>query len=193
MATVADPANPQRYYLFTADSVENKLANGLQCNVVDMSQQGGLGEVVTKNVRLSAGPVTERLGLVPHANGTDTWVLAHGWGNNSFYAYLVTRTGVQVPVVSSLGAMHADVPPMSRQQNAAGYLRASPAGTRLAVGRFAGDTELFNFDPATGRLSNDIALPGTGDNYGVEFSPDGRLLYTTRLNPTALVQSTLNQ
>lgn len=193
VAAVADPANPQRYYLFTADAAVNQLTGGLQYNIIDLSRLGGLGEVTTKNVRLSAGPVTERLALVPHANGTDTWVLAHGWGTNTFYAYLVTRTGVQVPVVSSLGAVQTDVPPATGQQHAVGYLRASAAGTRLAMGRRGGDTELFDFDPATGRLSNDILLPGTADSYGVEFSPDGRLLYTTRLNPTPLVQSTFYQ
>jgi gliding motility-associated-like protein len=193
VAAVPDPANPQRYYLFTADAVENRLANGLQYTIVDMSRQGGLGEVTTKNVRLSTGPVTERIALVPHANGVDTWVLVHGWGNNSFYAYQLTRTGLQAPVVSALGAVHADIPPISGYANALGYLRASATGTRLAVGRRGGDTELFDFDPATGRLSNDIALPNTTDTYGIEFSPDGRLLYTTRLNPTVVVQSTLYQ
>lgn len=193
VAAVPDPANPQRYYLFTADAVENQLANGLQYHIVDMSRQGGLGEVTTKNVRLSTGPVTERIALVPHANGTDTWVLVHGWGNNAFYAYLLTRTGLQPPVVTSIGAVQADVAGAKPYLHAVGYLRASAMGTRLAMGRRGADTELFDFDLATGRLTNDIALPGTGDSYGVEFSPDGRLLYATRLNPTAVVQSTLYQ
>ncbi|MET4107707.1 gliding motility-associated C-terminal domain-containing protein [Hymenobacter sp. UYP22] len=193
VAAVPDPANPQRAYLFTADAVENQLANGLQYNIVDMSRQGGLGEVTAKNVRLSAGPVTERIALVPHANGTDTWVLVHGWGTNAFYAYLLTRTGLQPPVLTRIGAVQADVPAAKPYLHAVGYLRASATGTRLAMSRRGADTELFDFDPATGRLTNDISLPATDDSYGVEFSPDSRLLYLTRLNPTALVQSTLYQ
>ncbi len=36
------PGDPNKYFLFTIDAVENALSNGLNYSIVDMSKQGGL-------------------------------------------------------------------------------------------------------------------------------------------------------
>lgn len=48
--------------------------------------------------------------------------------------------------------------------------------------------ELFDFDPATGKLANNILLQTVYRSYGVEFSPSGRLLYGTDLNGQGVFQ-----
>jgi hypothetical protein len=45
------PGNPNWYYLFTNDAVENNLDNGLRYNIIDMTLANGLGDIIpsTKN------------------------------------------------------------------------------------------------------------------------------------------------
>lgn len=180
---VQNPANPQQYYVFVVDGAENQLVGGLKYNLVDMSRQGGLGEVISRRVQVSSVSLTEKLTTVPHTNGRDTWVLVHGWLTNTFYAYLLTASGLQpTPVVTNIGAIHSGGGGTYGNANSVGYMRVSPNGSKLAVGIRDSHFELFDFNPATGQLSNDIELGYTYRSYGVAFSPDSRLLYGTNLN-----------
>jgi gliding motility-associated-like protein len=181
---VQNPGNAQQYYLFVADGAANQ--GVLKYNLVDMARQSGLGEVTTRAMQVPAvGQLTEKLTSVPHANGRDTWVLVHGWQNNTFYAYLVTPSGVQtVPVTTSIGSVHGG----GGYGNSVGYMRASPDGTRLAVAIRDYGYEVFDFNPATGQLANYIPLLGASRSYGVAFSPNGRRLYGTSLNFAEIYQ-----
>jgi gliding motility-associated-like protein len=175
--------NAQQYYVFIVDAAENQLLGGLKYSLVDMSQQGGLGAVTSRGVQVSSVPLTEKLTTVPHANGRDTWVLVHGWQTNAFYAYLLSPTGLQTtPVITNIGTVHSGGGGNYGNANSVGYMRASPNGSKLAVGVRDASFELFDFNPATGQLSNYIQLGYTFRSYGVAFSPDSRLLYGTNLN-----------
>src|SRR6187399_1695349 len=77
------PGSVSTYYIFTTDGVGGP--KGLCYSIVDMALQGGLGEVVTKNVQLVT-PVCEQLTATFHANGNDIWVVAHDI-ISSYYAY----------------------------------------------------------------------------------------------------------
>jgi hypothetical protein len=123
---VPRPQNPSQYYIFTVDT--NGGARGLCYSEVDMSLNGGNGDVTTKNVQLVT-PVAEKLTAVRHANGVDVWVIVHGWNNNEFNAYAVTPAGINnVPVVSSTGLVHGGL-----FSNAHGYMKASPDAQKIAV------------------------------------------------------------
>ena len=180
---VRNPANAQQYYVFVVDGAENQLVGGLKYNLVDMNRQGGLGEVISRRVQVSAVPLTEKLTTAPHANGRDTWVLVHGWQTNTFYAYLLTPSGLQAtPVVTNIGSVHSGGGGTYSNANSVGYMRVSPNGSKLAVGIRDSQFELFDFNSTTGQLSNYIQLGYTYRSYGVAFSPDSRLLYGTNLN-----------
>jgi gliding motility-associated-like protein len=180
---VQNPANAQQYYVFVVDGAENQLVGGLKYNLVDMTRQGGLGEVISRRVQVSSVPLTEKLTTVPHPNGRDTWVLVHGWETNTFYAYLLTANGLQpTPIVTNIGSVHSGGGGNFGNANSVGYMRVSPNGSKLAVGIRDSQFELFDFNPATGQLSNYIQLGYTYRSYGVAFSPDSRLLYGTNLN-----------
>ena len=73
---VPNSAHAGTYYLFTTDG---NGASNLLYSEIDMSLNGGLGEVLsaTKNTTLD-GPVAEKITATKHANGTDYWVLVHG-------------------------------------------------------------------------------------------------------------------
>lgn len=180
---VQNLANAQQYYVFVVDGAENQLVGGLKYNLVDMTRQGGLGEVISRRVQVSSVQLTEKLTTVPHTNGRDTWVLVHGWQTNAFYAYLLTANGLQAnPIVTNIGSVHSGGGGTYGNSNSVGYMRVSPNGTKLAVGVRDAQFELFDFNPTTGQLSNYIQLADTYRSYGVAFSPDSRLLYGTNLN-----------
>lgn len=179
------PGNPKQYYIFVVDAAENGFAAGLHYSIVDMTLRNGLGDLTTtKNVGVSTPTpqLTEKLTAVLHANGRDYWVLVHGWQNNSFYAYLLSPSGLSAtPVTSAIGMVHSGGG--GGIANGVGYMKASPNGQLLGVAIRDAAFELFNFDSSTGQVSNLRRLYTTfGDRvYGVAFSPDNTKLYTTDL------------
>lgn len=186
---VQSRANAQQYYVFVLDAAENQLVGGLKYSLVDMTRQGGLGEAIQNRVQVSSVRLTEKLTTVPHANGQDTWVLVHGWQTNTFYAYLLTAAGLQpTPVVTTIGAIHSGGAGTYGNANAVGYMRVSPDGRKLALGIRDQNFELFDFNTATGQLSNYVPLVSVYRSYGVQFSPDNHLLYGTNLDGQGLFQ-----
>lgn len=186
-AIIAKPGSSSEYYIFTVDAAENDLRAGLNYSLVDMSRQAGLGEVVTKAVHvplaIGDGRLTEKLVIVRHANQRDIWVLVHGWNNNLFYAFLVTATGISAtPVISGGGLVHQGGSGIPANWNCIGAMKVSPNGRRLALVQFRTvPVELFDFNAGTGIVSNPQQLSSgyTYSNYGVEFSPNSKLLYMT--------------
>lgn len=182
---VPNPSDSNIYYVFTVAA--NTGPAGLQYSVVDMSLNSGNGDVIVgqKNINLMT-PSTEKITAIMHDNGQDIWVMAHGWGNDEFAAYLITSSGVDsLPVTSNIGSIHSgDI------GETIGYMKFSPDGERLALAKYSGDTfvELFDFDDATGLVSNPIHIDGMfyeGDSkgvYGLEFSIDSQLLYINDIN-----------
>lgn len=178
------PGNHEQYYIFTTPEIGG--VEGFRYSIVDMSLQNGLGEVIVKNELILLN-VTEKIAAELHANGTDYWVVTHEWGTNSFYSYLLTAAGLnQTPVVSSVGIVHNT----SVIQNTYGQMKFSTCDDKLAAAISYQDTvEIFRFDPSTGEVHSPITLPMYDHIYGLEFSPDGNLLYIgTYVTSESLVQ-----
>ncbi|NDA63884.1 MAG: hypothetical protein EBX50_17925, partial [Chitinophagia bacterium] len=81
-------------------------------HVVDMNLNSGMGDLAIKNQRIWGTNQQWISGLstigVPHCNGSDAWILTHGRGNNTFFVYPVTSSGVGAsPVISNAGTVHA--------------------------------------------------------------------------------------
>ena len=171
---VPDPGSGNIFYIFTV-APQGGL-DGLRYSVVDMTRDNGLGDLVRTNLLLLT-PVAEKLAAVRHPNGRDVWVLAHRWNSNAFAAYLITADGVSSkPVLSNVGATNA-----GPGGNAIGALKFSPDGTHLAAAlwRDSNKFEVYDFDRATGQVSNPRSFGPYQEAYGVEFSPDGSKLYGT--------------
>ncbi len=177
---VPQPGNDSLFFVFT--TAQKGQPNGFRYSLVNMNLNGGLGDVTTKNVLLQT-PVCEKLTATKHANGRDIWVLAHGFGNDLFYAYLVTEHGiVDCPVVSQIGSVHSN----GNITNAQGAMKFSISGRLLGVSVYdinQQKTDLFDFDASTGGVSNYRYIPWVNLGYGLEFSPNERYIYiSTRLN-----------
>ena len=168
------------YYIFTVDYTANP--GGIAYSEVDMSLDGGLGDVTAiKNIQLVT-PASEKITAVLHENKQDIWVIGHGWDSANYMAWLVSTTGVDTnPVISTIGSITGSVG--ANNFNSIGYLKASAEGDRIASAHWYGlnRVEVFDFDNATGQLSNFISLNGfTGTGcYGVEFAPVEPVLYVT--------------
>lgn len=181
---IPKPGNERLFYLFTLDDFNNDLANGLNYSIVDMCMDGGLGgiKMAEKNIFLleNAG---EKMTGIKHANGIDYWVIVHPFNTDLFYAYLVTSLGIEEPVITQIGSLHTTTSP--QPVSAIGYMKASPDGTKIALGSANGGAlrEVFDFNATTGELTNFINLHTAEDlnydAYGVSFSPDNTKLYLT--------------
>ncbi|MGQ7946098.1 T9SS type B sorting domain-containing protein [Flavobacterium sp. WC2509] len=189
---VPKPGSSNSFYVFTLDALCNP--NGFRYSIVDISLDGGLGAVTTeKNIKVYA-PSDEKLSIVKHANKIDYWVVTHGCGNNIFYSYLLSSQGLSaIPVTSNVGTVESSFDYM-------GNMKISPDGSKLAICRQQNNFELFNFDSATGLISNPIVLRTPIGNqlytYGVEFSPNSNILYLTvhgnYLDQNSIIQYNLN-
>lgn len=147
---------------------------------IDTKLDDGLGNVVESesNLLLQTN-ITEKLTAVPHANGHDVWVIVHGWKNNTFYAHHWTEEGVVDVVTTHIGSVHGDYGGIYFEDELRGELKASPDGRKIASAVFSDyrPFDLFDFNAATGVLSNYVNLGDVRGQYGVSFSPDNSKLY----------------
>jgi hypothetical protein len=200
---VPNPGNSAQYYIFTADGATggNNHVNGI---VIDTSTW-----LSTPLSALMAMPPTtgfsstEKITAIQHANCKDFWVVTIiqalpvgqanvGIGLGTFRVFLVNSTGVQ----------YVGDTPMNVNIHDVGYLKASRDGRQIAVANWSttsasapGNVLVYPFDNSTAVLDLPnlvtIAVPAVPNNpnhpravYGVEFSPNGNILYYSVLGGT---------
>lgn len=176
---VQRPLNTRYYYVFTV-SFQNA-NNGVRYSIVDMNANGGLGDIITKNVLLH-DKTSEKICIVRHCNNIDFWVVTRDVGR-SFRTWLVTNSSISSPVISNISAYTViDDITTSQSSSKLGQLKANMQGNRLGVCYYdpinVVTTAVFN--NSTGVVSNEITL-STGavktKPYGCEFSPNGSVFY----------------
>ncbi len=175
------PGSTTIYYLFIADDLNGTFTPNppLTYTEIDMSLNGGMGDVTANNNIVMAQSSCEKVTAIRHANGTDFWVVAHDGDTDAFYSYLVSSTGVSLtPVTSNVGN---DVG--GSIYNRSGCMKISPNGEKLVICHTTQNLmELLDFDNATGQVSNPVTEylgSGWDGPYGVEFSQSGDLVYIT--------------
>lgn len=169
------PDHPDIYYLLhmTIDNSVDINAEHLLLTTVDMSLDGGLGAVVSKNVSILDDEISlGHLTAVRHANGRDWWAFCRKLNTNTFYRYLITPAGINLDGTQSIGDLSIW---------ATGQVCFSPDGTKFAYYWRDIGLELFEFDRCTGLFSAPSSVTYTDGELGVgaAFSPNGRFLYIT--------------
>ncbi len=179
------PGSNNVYFVFAVQ--ELSFTGGLTYSEIDMNLQGGLGGVTSnKNVPV-VSPSCEKLTAIQHANGSDYWILTHGFNSNEFHSYLLDSNGFNMtPVVSSIGL------DITAGYETIGFIKASLDGTKIASTNYAlNELELFDFDNSNGILSNLMTFSAFNvsffDIYDVAFSPKGNMLYVTQVGQSNLI------
>ncbi len=187
MSAIITPVigNRDQYYIFTVDGTTTNPNNGpggrfdgLHYSVVDMSRNGGFGQVIQKNIPL-ADSTTEKVIALKGATDREYWIVTQLWNTSRYLSYKIDCSGIQTtPVVSNSGL------PVSGTISY-GFMKPSHDGNRIAS--VVTDTaffglpervEVLDFNRLTGQLSNPQPVTGTGSAYyGLEWSPDNQTLY----------------
>lgn len=150
--------------------------------LIDMNLNGGLGDVVRKNVPINSYYPADCLTAVKHADGRDWWVIGKLGSNpfsnyNRFFVYLVTQDSVYSALVQDFGGAK-DV----------GFQKIiwHPSNEKFIVLNTRGYMSEFNFDRCTGQmtLSRNI-FSEQQSNFTRAFwegaySPNGNILYVSR-------------
>lgn len=181
------PGSGSLFYVITV-GIAAGANGGMQFSIVDMSLNGGLGKVTSKNTPINLNLV-EKVTAIKHSNGVYYWIIGHEKTTAKYHAYLVDCSGINLtPVTSDLtaaGGLRADT---------WGYIAASPDAKKIAFAAQNYGVELADFDNTTGIFSNPIDLGTLSDadvkqgNYGISFSPNGKVLYASSITSWGLFQ-----
>ncbi len=166
---VPKPEDPNKYYIFTVDEphhenaatypnqflgpylngttipqVDDGFNNGFNYSLVDMTLNGGLGDVDAdeKNIHLvtydendileASYKCSEKITAVRAEDCSSFWVITHF--GDKFYSFKVGIGGVtELPIISTIGPY---IPIEGYRRNSLGYLKASPDASKLIVSHF---------------------------------------------------------
>ena len=178
---VPKPGNAKQYYLFTADETFSNSSHAVFYSVVDMTLNGGLGDIISgqKNILLVTNS-TERLSVAVKPDSNSFWLMTHDRNTNIFKAFDITTSGINTTSVNSAVGLAHNTSVTGTDDDAMGCMKFSFQQNRLAVALFASKkVQIFNFNNCTGMLTNPITVNTPAQPYGIEFSPNGSRLYYT--------------
>lgn len=168
------PNSLNLYYVFLLKA--QSVSPALQYCLVDMSLNGGLGDVILKNQYIYTDELSEKMKAVRHANGRDWWLYLHKFDSNDFVRYLITPAGIEGPFYQSIGSVF----PVQDNAHTIGQMTISPDGSKLAIVSYR-VIDIFNIDRCTGELSDfknivEFDYPNYGA-YGCTISSNNQFLY----------------
>ncbi|MEZ4856214.1 MAG: T9SS type B sorting domain-containing protein [Gelidibacter sp.] len=211
---IPKPGNTNAFYIFTIDKpsyflTEGEPIDGVNYSEVDMTLNNGFGDLVASNKNNPlitydvSDPIqseyksSEKITAVTHSDGSSIWVITQFM--NKFFAFRVDYNGVnETPVVSTVPQnVYPRINEIGANISAIGYMKVSPNGKKIAIAHSAttlgspttgtkksGKVLLYDFNNTTGIVSNQKNIISDTYPYGVEFSPNSKLLYITVSNFT---------
>lgn len=187
---VKKPGSEYIYYLFTVGA-NTYFESGLYYNIINMAANGGLGEVLNKNIPLIKNNVSQKLVTVKDALGCGFWVIVHQEHLGSYATFHINSAGVStIPVISKVGIESPHIPVLLKASNDKKKLVSLSVAACTTYPK-CGIIELFSFDNFTGKITNPLKIESSPviTYYGASFSPDSKLLYVSRpLAPLLIYQ-----
>ncbi len=178
LVIIPKPGSNHLYYLFTGNETYPG-TEGLYYSIIDISLNGGLGEVVQRNVRMNTIPIADCLTAIKHANGRDWWLIApsvEADSSNRFYIYLITPDSIYTPAIQDLlGTRGYGLTKLCLTKDASHLMQ-------INLGGFMAQ---YDFDRCTGVISNQqIIFPeqlSNNDRYFISgaYSSNDNLFYVT--------------
>ncbi len=176
------PGSLTEYYVVTVPAGEGTPTNGVRYSIVDLSLNGGLGDVVaaSKNTVIKSGSVYENIAAVPNANDQDYWLI-HRTGN-VFYVFPVTAEGISSTPNQTISST------IINTANQLGELVVSSDYKRIISCNWGGKQIISaEFNPVTGLISGIQAQTISVITYAATFSPDNNHIYVTTAYATPQV------
>lgn len=170
------------FHIMSLDALSrdgNRTDGDLYHSVVDMSLNGGYGDVTEIKKNQIYSGLTEMMTGYPHPCG-GSWILVHERDNAVFKAFHLYNDQINDPVSSEVGAICLSKDEVVNRYY--GQMKLSPDGSVLAL-ISEGVLQFFQFDISTGRVSNLVNLvdqfpPSTANRYYSGcFSPSGNFFY----------------
>jgi len=146
---------------------------GLRYAIVDMSLNGGLGKVISKNNVLFTNSPTNALTSTFASDGSSYWIVTANNGN--FLSYKLSASGLNTTPMISSGA------------NYGSFIKISPNAKKLLTRTYR-SVWLHDFNNSTGVITNPFNIipvnnnsayynDGSGTPNSAEFSPDSNIIY----------------
>jgi hypothetical protein len=173
------PDSDDIYYIFhkTIEFGWDAISPVLYKTVINMKFLGGLGKVVYKNKPVMEDTLApSELTAVRHANGKDWWIITPQYQKPAYYVFLFTKDGIVDTLEQTIGVPY----------DIGGWQCIfSPDGAKFVRYGIYDDISIFDFDRATGQLSNFKFIPLEEETYqgflpvfpGCAISPNSRFLY----------------
>jgi hypothetical protein len=184
---VPNPGNYNQYYVFTTagSSGSPHHFDGIRVDIDTWPPLPvELSSLMTIPTTSGFFP-TEKLTAVQHKNCIDYWVITII--KKEKHEEIPESWFFRVFLVNSTGISHAGDTQMNTNVYDIGYLKASPKGNRLAFANWSDPNVLvYHFDNSTGFIDipGKVTIPVPDQitnypncSYGVEFSPNGNMLY----------------
>ncbi len=175
-----------KYYLFTLNRYGFFRDGQLAYSVVDMTLNGGLGDVVAgqKYMVIDTGFAEQ---AVVTEGCLAYWLIVRKEVSGDFYAYRISASGINTtPVIS---------PSTYSLGTSVGTIKVSPDRTTIGVtGRgLSGYIAIHDFNRAAGLITNGRLLnTASSTYYGCEFSPNSKLFYVSDWNMRRVYQYDLS-
>ncbi|HLP28585.1 MAG TPA: hypothetical protein VK147_08095 [Candidatus Didemnitutus sp.] len=187
------PGRPYIFYVFNPAPVTSAIV-GSRClclyySIIDMRADAGFGDVVKKN-ELVLNDITEHLTATADCSGDGSWIVVRSRSTRHFYSFHLVRDQLTtLPVVSDGGNPTLIV-------RDAGQMHISPDSRQLVITSATGNSQLYDFDAQTGKVTNGINLFKTevfGSHYGAAFSSDSKKLYISVANEGPITPTRIYQ
>ena len=172
------PGHNLEYFLFHLkldyDTEYGLAVNTLYSTLINMSQNGGKGKVIEKNVELLTHQTLGTITAVKHGNGRDWWILVSDFLGFYYKVFLLSPEGVEFISDQDFNSIPSNIFGIN------GTISFSNDGSRMAQYEVPlNNVTIYEFDRCLGLLSNpiEISLPNVTLGAGQAFSPNGRFLY----------------
>lgn len=183
---VPDPGYEYGYYIFHNTNLyypQLRDSNQLNYSYVDMTLDGGNGDVIIKNK-----PYYQRISkmlsyftALQHENKKDWWIMKPMVNDSVFLVFSLNESGIHFLHTQNTHQFFDE-----SRSSGGGTAKFSPDGKRLALYNYNDQLHIYDFDRATGLLSNhqkvEIYPPDSIDRSlilfsSVEWSSNSRFIY----------------
>lgn len=164
------PGSTSKFYIISVNDAAS--LTGVHYSVVDLSLNGGLGSVLTKNQTLLSGQTSENIMAIPNSSDDTYWLIHRD--NKKFYVWKATSTSISLVHTLSYTATSSTTAHATWER--VGYLTASSDYKKITAAALGHYNMVADFNPATGVISNIIIRYNLPVIYKMEFSKDSKWL-----------------